>query len=34
MRVIALRGNPLFAFLTLGDSQETMLDRAIRAQGN
>tara|TARA_X000000950_G_scaffold263927_1_gene336687 strand:- start:552 stop:938 length:387 start_codon:yes stop_codon:yes gene_type:complete len=34
MRVIALRGNPMFAFLTLGDSQETMLDRAIRAQGN
>ena len=34
MRVIALRGNPMFAFLTLVDSQETMLDRAIRAQGN
>ena len=34
MRVIALRGNPMFAFLTLGYSQATTLDRASRAQGN
>lgn len=34
MRVIALRGNPMFAFLTLGASPEDMLERAVRAHGN
>jgi uncharacterized membrane protein YecN with MAPEG domain len=34
MRVIALRGNPLFAFLKLGASPDAMLERAVRAHGN
>ena len=34
MRVIALRGNPMFAFLILGASPEEMLERAVRAHGN
>ena len=34
MRVIALRGNPVFAFLTLGDSPDDMLERAVRGHGN
>lgn len=34
MRVIALRGNPMFAFLILGASPYDMLERAVRANGN
>ena len=34
MRVIALRGNPIFVFLILGASPENMLERAVRAHGN
>jgi uncharacterized membrane protein YecN with MAPEG domain len=34
MRVIALRGNPMFAFLILGASPNEMLERAVRAHGN
>ena len=34
MRVIALRGNPMFAFLILGASPDNMLERAVRAHGN
>ena len=34
MRVIALRGNPMFAFLILGASPENMLERAVRAHGH
>ena len=34
MRVIALRGNPMFAFLILGASPDEMLQRAVRAHGN
>ena len=34
MRVVALRGNPMFAFLILGASAENMLERAARAHGN
>ena len=34
MRVIALRGNPMFAFLILGASPDDMLERAVRAHGN
>ena len=34
MRVIALRGNPMFRFLILGTSPEEMLERAVRAHGN
>jgi len=34
MRVIALRGNPMVAFLILGASPDDMLERAVRAHGN
>ena len=34
MRVIALRGNPAFAWFTFGYSGENSLARAIRAHGN
>ena len=34
MRVITLRGNPMFAFLILGASSDNMLERAVRAHGN
>ena len=34
MRVIALRGNPMFAFLAFGRRDDTSLERAIRAHGN
>ena len=34
MRVVALRGNPMFAFLILEASPERMLERAVRAHGN
>ena len=34
MRVIALRGNPMFAFLILGASPARMLERVVRAHGN
>jgi len=34
MRVIALRGNPAFAFLRLSSDDERSLDRAVRAHGN
>ncbi len=34
MRVIALRGNPAFAWLKFGYAGENALDRAIRAHGN
>ncbi len=34
MRVIALRGNPMFAFLILGASPDDMLERAVRAHSN
>lgn len=34
MRVIALRGSPVFAFLNSGKADEETLQRAIRAQGN
>ena len=34
MRVIALRGSPVFAFLGTANPTEDMLNRSIRAQGN
>ena len=34
MRVIALRGSPVFAFLGTANPSEEMLNRSIRAQGN
>ena len=34
MRVIALRGNPMFAFFILGASTATMLERVVRTHGN
>ena len=34
LRVIALRGNPIFAVLSFGRQTETRLDRAIRGHGN
>ena len=34
MRVIALRGNPVFAVLSFGKDSPDTLDRAIRAHGN
>ena len=34
MRVIALRGDPMFAFLILGATPDDMLERAVRAHGN
>lgn len=34
VRVIALRGNPAFAWFTLGYRGENALSRAIRAHGN
>ena len=33
-RVIALRGSPVFGFLTMDTSDDNMLQRAIRAHGN
>jgi len=33
-RVIALRGSPVFRFLNIDTSDDDMLQRAIRAQGN
>ena len=33
-RVIALRGSPVFGFLTIDTSDDNMLQRAIRAHGN
>lgn len=33
-RVIALRGNPLFAWFAFGHSDKKALERAVRAQGN
>ena len=33
-RVIALRGNPAFAFMAQGKGDEELLQRAIRAHGN
>jgi uncharacterized membrane protein YecN with MAPEG domain len=34
VRVIALRGNPAFAFMAQGKGDEELLQRAIRAHGN
>lgn len=34
MRVIALRGNPAFAWFTFGYNGKNALERAIRAHGN
>ncbi len=34
MRVIALRGNPMFACLILGASPDDMRERAVRAHGH
>ena len=34
IRVIGLRGNPVFAFIAHGKGDEELLQRAIRAQGN
>ena len=34
MRVIALRGNPVFAVISFGKDRPDTLDRAIRAHGN
>lgn len=34
VRVIGLRGNPVFALLSFGKDQPETLDRAIRAHGN
>ena len=34
LRVIALRGNPLFVVLSFGRERPDALDRAIRAHGN
>lgn len=34
IRVIALRGNPIFSFLAFNNSGESTLNRAIRAHGN
>ena len=34
IRVIGLRGNPIFAFIAHGKGDEELLQRAIRAQGN
>ena len=34
VRVIALRGNPVFAVLSFGKDRPDTLDRAIRAHGN
>ncbi len=34
VRVIALRGNPAFAFMAQGKGDEELLHRAIRAHGN
>ena len=34
LRVIALRGNPLFAVLAFRNHGKETLDRAVRAQGN
>ena len=34
IRVIGLRGNPAFAFISQGKGDEELLNRAIRAQGN
>jgi uncharacterized membrane protein YecN with MAPEG domain len=34
VRVIALRGNPIFSFLAFGNLGDSTLNRAIRAHGN
>ena len=34
VRVIALRGNPAFAFMAQGKGDDELLQRAIRAHGN
>lgn len=34
LRVIALRGNPIFAFLSFGPKTNDRLERAIRGHGN
>ena len=34
IRVIGLRGNPIFAFIAQDKGDEALLQRAIRAQGN
>ena len=34
IRVIGLRGSPVFAFIAQGKGDEELLQRAIRAQGN
>ena len=34
IRVIGLRGNPVFSFIAHGKGDEELLQRAIRAHGN
>ena len=34
IRVIALRGNPIFKFFSFGKNNPAMLDRSIRGHGN
>ena len=34
IRVIGLRGNPIFSFIAQGKGDDEMLQRAIRAHGN